>query len=66
MSLKIMHTVFVILSCVFAILFAAWSWREWTRGGGSVWAMVSIGSAAGSVALMAYGARFVRKTWGIV
>lgn len=65
MSLKTMHMVFVLLSCAFAMLFAGWSWREWTRDGAFVWAMVSACSAASSLALIVYGARFVRKTRGI-
>lgn len=62
MSLKAFHIAFIVLSAALAAGFAAWCFREVSASGNTAMGIAGGISAASSIALGAYGVRFLRKT----
>ena len=62
MSLKTIHIVFIIASCLVTLFFAGWSWREYFSSMGTrahlVYGVLSIVAFGG---LLAYGRYFLKK-----
>jgi len=62
MSLKTIHIVFIIASCLVTLFFAGWSWREYFSPMGTrahlVYGVLSIVAFGG---LLAYGRYFLKK-----
>ena len=62
MSLKAIHIVFVIASCLMTAFFAIWSWREYSGPLGSpVHLAYGLASVAGFCGLLVYGKYFLKK-----
>jgi uncharacterized membrane protein len=61
MGLKSFHVFFVIVSTLLALSFAGWSAMEYSRVGGAVYLISTVGSVAVAVALVVYGFWFLRK-----
>ncbi len=62
MSLKALHIVFVIASCLVTAFFAVWAWREYFSGHGApvhlLYGILAIVAFAG---LLVYGKYFLKK-----
>lgn len=62
MSLKTIHIVFVIASCLMTAFFGVWAWREYFSPAGTpadlVYGLVAI---AGFIGLLVYGKYFLNK-----
>jgi hypothetical protein len=62
MSLKTIHIVFIIASCLMTAFFGVWSWREYFSAEGTQAALVyGILSICVFVGLLAYGKYFLKK-----
>lgn len=62
MSLKTIHIVFVIASCLMTAFFGAWAWREYTGPAGTqVHLVYGVLSIAAFVGLLVYGRYFLKK-----
>jgi hypothetical protein len=62
MSLKALHIVFILASMFLCVVFGAWAVLNFeAQGGGALAVMYVAGSAAGLVALLVYGAYFLKK-----
>lgn len=62
MSLKAFHVVFIAAALVLAGWTAWWSWGRWATGDGGSWLALAAACGAAVVALVVYGAWFLRKT----
>lgn len=65
MSLKAFHVVFVALATLFSVGFGVWAARAWAAGGGGEPLALAVTSFAIGVALVVYGAWFLRKMKGV-
>lgn len=65
MSLKAFHVVFLVAAVLLAGWTAWWAWGRWAAGEGGGWLALAAASAAAIVALVVYGAWFLRKTRGV-
>ena len=61
MSLKAFHVVFIAASASLAAMMAAWALGNWRSGGSAADLAWGVGAGAACLALVAYGAVFVRK-----
>ena len=61
MSLKAFHIVFIVLSILLTLGFAAWSFVSYTHGGPLLHLWFGIGSLVSGIALVFYGKYFLRK-----
>lgn len=62
MSLKTIHVVFVLASCLMMLIFGGWAWREYFGAEGTVAHLLyGVLSLAGLVGLLIYGRYFLRK-----
>ena len=61
MSLKAFHIFFIVLSTALAVGFGVWATRDFAQSGSWVHLALGVGSFLGSVALVCYGAWFLRK-----
>lgn len=62
MSLKTIHIVFIIASCLMTAFFGVWSWREYfSPDGTSAELVYGILSICGLIGLLAYGKYFLNK-----
>ena len=62
MSLRAFHVVFILISLTTAAFVAAWSLRYWSRTQETVYAVMSVASAASGVALAVYLTWFIKKS----
>jgi DNA-binding transcriptional regulator of glucitol operon len=62
MSLKTIHIVFIVASCLLTVFFGYWAWSQFLGPGGSradlAYGVISIGAFFG---LLAYGKYFLNK-----
>ena len=65
MTLKAFHLVFIALSALLSIGFAAYCWRGYTTGGAAGPLALAVASSGAAVLLAAYGAFFVRRMRGL-
>ena len=65
MSLKAFHLLFIGLSIVLTVFFAAWAAGEYRIEHGTGYLVTAVGSLGASGALAVYGAAFRRKTRGL-
>ena len=62
MSLKTIHIVFVIASCLMTAFFGVWAWREYFGPAGTrAHLLYGVSSIAAFVGLLAYGKYFLKK-----
>ena len=61
MSLKAFHIVFIVLSILLTLGFAAWSFVSYSHGGPLLHLWFGIGSLASGIALVFYSKYFLRK-----
>ena len=64
MSLKAFHVLFITVSIVLGVGFAAWAFAEFRRTGDREFIWWASASLAGAVALLAYGRWFLKKLKG--
>jgi hypothetical protein len=62
MSLRAFHLLFIAVSVILTVFFAAWAAGQYREAQGAVYACASAGSVAAGIGLSIYGARFQRKT----
>lgn len=65
MSLKAFHVVFIAAALVLAGWTGWWSWDRWQAGAGGGSLALAVTCGAALVALVVYGAWFLRKTRGV-
>ena len=61
MSLKAFHVVFIAASASLAAVMAAWALGNWRDGGAASDLAWGVGASIAALALVAYGAVFIRK-----
>ena len=61
MSLKAFHIIFIAVCVVFSLGFGAWGIREYTASGTVSNLIMGIGAFIAAVALVIYGAWFLKK-----
>jgi hypothetical protein len=62
MSLKAIHIVFIIASCLMTAFFGVWAWREYFSAAGSpMHLLYGVLSIIALVALLVYGKYFLKK-----
>jgi hypothetical protein len=65
MSLKALHVLFITASTLLALGVAVWAFRTWSAGAGAGYLGLAGGSALFAVALVVYGAWFLKKMKGV-
>lgn len=65
MPLRLVHVTFIGAAAIMSAGVALWSATAWRQGGEAGWLMLTLLAAAGSVALVVYGGRFLRKMRGL-
>ncbi len=65
MSLKAFHLLFIALSAILAVFFAAWSIAQYQAGHEFSYIAASVVGVAMAGTLVAYGAAFQKKTRGM-
>jgi len=66
MSLRIFHLIFIGISALFVLGFAAWLVGLARSGGNGLWYLAAAGCVLASAGLVIYAVRFYRKTRDMV
>lgn len=65
MSLKAFHILFVVISTLFCVGLAVWSFRQYSLQHETQYRIMGIGSIVFAIALVVYGKYFLKKLRGI-
>jgi hypothetical protein len=62
MSLRVFHLLFIVLSALLAVFFAAWAVAQYRMDAGLGYAAAGVIALAAGAALVVYASAFLRKT----